>query len=143
MSVAAATAIRAWVNGRRDLVGEGMPFPLGAFRRPIESPADGAYCVISRTGDPPSTVGAEDNRVGISRIQALCYAGTIEASEFAASALRDAFESLRGCPEACGDTNVLVLVCDSVSGPAEMPVPPDSGEIFCNMVTADLVLTAA
>lgn len=80
---------------------------------------------------------AEDEAVTTARIQAMVFAGTGEASENAASALRSAFEELTGCPERCGDTGVLVLCADNHNGPF---LVAGTSEQFCFQVGADFLL---
>lgn len=140
MAVAAQDAIRAWINNRADLVGEGNPLSRGAYVREQRSPADGAYVVLQRQSEGTTNVTAEPGGPSIARMQSLCYAGTQLAAENAAVALRKAYESLSGCPEMCGTTGVRVLVSDNWLGPFEIPPPPDQGEIYAFQVNADFVL---
>jgi hypothetical protein len=146
MTVPAADAMRSWINKHPIVTGLDGSDPLiqqGAFTGlQLRSPADGAYVLVNRVGDPPNSVGAEDNAVPVCRIQASVFGGTPESAELAAGALRNAFEGLSGCPEDCGDrVGTRVLISDNVSGPSLMP-PPQEGEIYCYLVTADFVLTA-
>jgi hypothetical protein len=141
VSVAAQAAVRAWVNGRADLVGDGMPLSRGAYLKEQRSPADGGYAVISRSSEGVTSVVAEPAPVlAVARIQCLVYAGTEEASELAAAALRTAFETLTGNPEPCGDTGVTVLAAGNHLGPLFVPHPGDTGEIYSFQVNADFVL---
>lgn len=140
MSIAAEAAIRAWVNARSDLKGEGNPLSAGAYLLDQRSPADGAYAVLARAAGGASLV-AEAGEVTTATIAAACYAGTQESAEIAAAALRTAFESLQGRPEACGDTGVRVLVASNHQGPVYVDQGPDSGELYCFQVNADFVLT--
>jgi len=73
-------------------------------------------------------------------VQALCYAGTAELAEQAATALANAWQTLNGLPERCGDSGVTVLVSDNLTGPSAVPLPADSGEAYCFAVGADFVL---
>lgn len=139
-SPSAQIALRAWVNARSDLVGEGNPIPQGAFVREIRSPADGAYVVLARQSEGVTNVTAEPGGPSIARIQSIVYAGTVEVAENAAGALRAAYESLSGCPELCGDTGVKVLVADNYLGPFAIPPAPDAGEVYAFQVNADFVL---
>jgi hypothetical protein len=141
VSVAAQAAIRAWINGRADLVGDGLPLARGAYLREQRSPADGGYAVISRTSEGVTSIVAEPAPVlAVARIQCLVYAGTEEASEAAAAALRSAFETLEGNPEPCGGTGVTVLTADNHIGPLFVPHAGDTGEIYSFQVNADFVL---
>lgn len=140
MSVAAEAAVRAWINAR-PITAAGQPLANGAYFRDQRSPAGGAYAVIARGPDPGPGIVAEDSAVTRARIQAYVYAGTVEAAESAASALRGEFETLTGVPEPCGDTGVLVLVADNHTGPVFVPQPADTGENYCFQVGTDLLLT--
>lgn len=142
MSVSAQAAIRAWINAS-PLVGEGNPLARGAYLTMQRSVADGAYAVVSRTSEGVTNVVAEDGAAAVARIQCLVFAGTEDASEASASALRKAFEGLSGLPQRCGDTGVTILVADNYIGPFLIPWAPDSGETFCHQVNADFVLTEA
>jgi molybdopterin biosynthesis enzyme len=124
------------VNSRADLVGPGNPLPVGAYLHTERSPADGGYAVISAG---PSLV-AEDPAIATARVTALVYAGTQEAAENAAVALGNAVRTLTGAPQPCGDTGVMILVHDNMTEPADMPVPPDGGEAWCQVLSADFVL---
>jgi hypothetical protein len=142
MSVAAETAIQAWVNARTSLVGGDAPLGLGAYLAGAEprSPADGAYALLSRGSPSRTGLVAEDTEPSVARITAEVRAGTIEAAEAAAVALGNAWNSLNGCPEPCGDTGVTVLVSDNVTEPSYQPTPASSGEPFCFTVAGDFVL---
>jgi hypothetical protein len=140
MSANAETAIRAWVNTRQDLVGNGGPLSGGAYLRSQRSPASGAYAVMVRQAAPATRMVAEDPDPSLARVQALCYAGTAPLAEQAATALATAWMSLSGLPEPCGDTGVTVLVSDNLTGPSAVPLPADSGEAYCFQVGADFVL---
>lgn len=140
MSSAAEVAIRSWLNAR-PIVGEGSPLARGAYLREQRSPADGAYAVLTRTAEQPGGVVAEDGLVSKARLIASVYAGTEDAAEAAAVAVRNEFEKLTGCPEPCGTTGVTVYVAANHTGPVLVPVAADSGEIYCFQVTADFVLT--
>lgn len=136
--------MRAWINARTDLVGDGNPLSRGAYLREQRSPADGAYCVLSRSSEGTTAVVAEAAPgLGVARVQALVYAGTEVAAENAASALMEAFQSLLGCPEPCGDTGTHVLVASNHVGPLLIPPPPDTGEIYSFQVQADFLLRSS
>lgn len=143
MSVAAQSAIRAWVNAS-SIVGDGNPLSGGAYLREQRSPADGAYAVLMRQSEGVTSVVAEqDGSMGVARMQFVVYAGTEDAAENAATALRSLIETLTGAPQPCGTTGVKILVSDNWVGPLQIPVSPDTGEIFAFQVNADFVLTAA
>lgn len=140
MSSSAQVAIRAWLNAR-PIVGDGQLLARGAYLREQRSPADGAYAVLTRTVEQPGGVVAEDGLVSMARLSVAVYAGTEEAAEAAAVAVRNEFEKLTGCPEPCGTTGVTVLAAANHLGPMFLPVAADSGEIYAFQVTADFVLT--
>lgn len=142
MSVAVQSAIRAWVNAS-PIVGDGQPLSRGAYLREQRSPADGAYTVLMRQSEGVTNFVAEDSGVSMARMQFLVYAGTEDAAENAAAALRSLIETLTGAPQLCGTTGVKILVSDNWVGPLQIPVAPDTGEIFAFQVNADFVLTAA
>ncbi len=139
MSIAAEAALRAWVNAR-PIIGEGQPLARGAYLREQASPADGAYAVLQRNPEGVSSgayIEAEDGLFTTARLQAMVFAGTEEAAENAAAALRGEFEKLTGCPEPCGTTGVTVLVADNHNGPFAVP---GTNEQFCFQVGADFTL---
>lgn len=138
MAVAAEAAIRAWINACTDLVGDGNPLPLGAYTLSQRSPASGAYAVLARNPEGVVDGGvAEDDSVTVARMQAQVFAGTTEAAENGAAALRNEFERLRGKPEPCGTTGITVLVADNHNGPFYVP---NTAEEFCFQVDADFTL---
>jgi hypothetical protein len=140
VSVAAETAVRAWVNARPDLTGLGNPLSNGAYIRAQRSPASGIYAVIVRDPSPGRSLTAENEGPSLSRVSAFCYAGTAELAEIAAVALANAWKSLRGNPEPCGSSGVTVYATDNLTGPAAVPTPADSGEPYCFQVSADFIL---
>ena len=142
MAIAAQSAVRAWINGRLDLVGQGNPLPNGAYLMTQASPEAGAYAVVSRTSEGVTSLVAENPPgVTVARMQCLVLAGTIEASELAAAAVRTAFESLRGQPEQCGTTGIWVLVTDNHLGPLFITPPATlGGEVYAHQVNADFTL---
>jgi hypothetical protein len=142
MAVAAESAIRAWINARHDLTGPGNPLARGAFLQGsgFRSPADGAYCLLYSMPGTRNSVVAEDANPSVSRVSALVYAGTIEAAEAAAVALAEAWNSLNGCPEPCGDTGVTVMVTDNLTNPAYVAQPGSGGEQYCFQTSADFML---
>jgi hypothetical protein len=142
MSVAAQSAIRAWINAS-PLVGDGNPLSRGAYLREQRSPADGSYCVLSRNSEGVGDLVAEDAVFTRARIQALVYAGTEEAAETSAAALRSAFEALQGLPALCGTTGIKIMVAENHIGPLLIPIAPDSGEIYCFQVGADFILVGS
>jgi hypothetical protein len=140
MSVAALTAVLAWINARPDLTTGNLKRGAFIVDGGVRSPADGAYAELSRTVAARTTLTAESSNPSIARISALVYAGTVESAEAAAADLATAINSLRGCPERCGSTGVSILASDNVSEPMYVPQPADSGEQFCFQVAADFVL---
>jgi hypothetical protein len=144
MTVAAETAVRAWINGRPDLVGQpGSPGPLGhgAYLIGQVFPSGGAFAVISRQQGPPQQMVAEDTgEIDCAQVIAEIFGGTQAAAETAAAAYADAVRSLSGAPVAM-DKKVTCLVADNVTGPLDVPVPPDQGELYMFHVTADFYLT--
>lgn len=139
MSIAAEQAVREWVSAR-PIVGEGRPLAMGAYLRRQRSPDTGAYTVLSRQSEGVTRVVAEDGGVSVARIQFLVFAGTEEAAENAAAALRSEVEKLTGCPERCGDTSTWVLAADNLTGPMFIDNP--AAEQYCFQVGADFLLTA-
>lgn len=143
MSLPAEDVVRAWVNAREIMpVDDRLPIWRGAFLLEQASPDTGAYVVLARSAEPPLVLVAEGQPFTVARLQGSVYAGTQEAAENAAAALRSAWESLTGCPEPCGDTGVMIMVTDNHLGPVFQPAPPNGGEEFCFQVSADFVLMA-
>lgn len=136
--IAVERALREWVNAR-PIVTAGGPLPRGAYAKLQRSPAAGAYAVLQRNpeGIPVGPV-AEDGSVVVARMQAMVFAGTVEAAEDGAAALRSEFETLTGRPQPCGDTGVTVLVADNHNGPFAVP---GTAEEYCFQVGADFMLT--
>jgi hypothetical protein len=133
----------AWINARQDVSTTG-PLTRGAFEAgqdPVRSPADGPYAHVSRlTGGVQRGQVAESDDPSWARISALVYAGTVDSAEAAAVALANAWHTLQGCPEPCGDTGVTVLVGDGIVEPAYIQQPAVGGEQFCFQVTGDFLL---
>lgn len=142
MSLAATTAIRDWINSR-PIVGDGGPLSRGAYLVEQAAPADGAYAVISRNSEGIGSVVAEEDVFTRARLQAIVYAGTQDAAEFGAAALRSEWEKLRGCPEPCGETGVTVRVAENFTGPMAIPWMMGSSEMFGFQVGADFILMEA
>lgn len=138
MSIPAETAIRDWINARAGLTGEGMPLEMGAFLRQQRSPETGAYVVVWRQSEGVSDLVAEESLVSVARMQFLVFAGTEDASEKGAAALRTAFETLSGCPEPCGKSGHTVVTSDNLVGPFFVDNP--AGEPYCFQVNGDFVL---
>jgi hypothetical protein len=142
MATAAESAIRAWINARPGLTGDGNPLSRGAFlngRQP-RSPAHGAYALLLREPGTNAAMTAEPGGPSVARITAHVYAGTIEASELAATALANAFASLSGAPEPCGTTGVIVLAAGNFAEPGYVPMPGEGGEQHLFTTGADFVL---
>lgn len=143
MALSAETAIRAWLNARPGLAGPGCALSRGTFlngRQP-RSPADGAYALLIREAGVAGQVIAEDSDPAMARITAHVYAGTIEAAEAACAAVANAFQSLTGCPEPCGDTGITVLVADNHTDPGYVPMPGSGGEQHCFTTSSTFMLT--
>lgn len=138
MSAAAESAVRAWINSL-PIVGDGQPLARGAYLRDQASPADGAYAVIVRgaEGVNPFEV-AEDDSLTMARIHAQVYAGSEDAAERGAAALRSEIEKLTGMPRPCGDTGVTVLITTNRNGPFFVP---GTSEAYCFQTGADFLLT--
>lgn len=144
MSLPAEQAVRAWANSRTDLVGNGAPVSQGFYLLRQRSPASGQYGVMSRQSIATATVTAENaGEIDSARISTLIYGGTQEAAEDAAAAFASAVQSLTGRPVPCGDTGVLLLVHDNLSGPMFVPMPETGGEQFAFEVAADFILSAS
>ncbi len=144
MTVAAETAVRAWINARPDLVGtQGNPGPLGhgAYLIGQVFPSGGAFAVVSRQQAPDQQLIAEDSAVDCAGVIAEIFGGTQQAAELAAAAYASAVRTLTGQPVAMGDSGITCLVADNVTGPLDVAVPPDQGELYLFHVTADFYLT--
>jgi hypothetical protein len=138
---AAADAVAAWVNARPGLAGEGCPLSRGAFTDgQIRSPADGAYALLLAEMGTDPQLTAEPGGPVRARITAHVYAGTVDASEAAATALLQAWQTLAGCPEPCGGTGVLVMAAANFSGTGLVPPPASGGEVYEHQASADFVL---
>jgi hypothetical protein len=134
--VAAVTAVREWLNGRADLVGTGNPIQLGAHRKRIRSPGQGAWVLLSRVGGSGDLLAEET--VDRARIGAVIYAGTDEAAEAAAVAYANAVEGLAGDPVAMGSSRCLVA--DNITGPQLIDQHASDGEQYAYQVDADFYL---
>lgn len=144
MSLPAEQAVRAWANGRADLVGAGQPVSGGFYLLQQRSPASGQYAVLARQSvATPDVVAENDGQLDQARISALFYGGSQETAEAAAGAFASAVQSFSGLPAACGDTGVLLLATDNLSGPMYVPMPAEGGEQFAFEVGADFLLSAA
>jgi len=146
MTVQAEKAVRAWVNSRTDMVGypPGAPGPLGhgAFLIGQKFPSGGAFAVISRANGPAQQMVAEDTgEIDCAQVLAEIFGATQAAAETAAAAYATAVRGLTGAPVAMGDSGVTCMVADNVTGPMDISVPPDQGELYLFHVTADFYLT--
>jgi hypothetical protein len=144
MTVAAETAVRAWINSRPDLVGEpGSPGPLGhgAYLIGQVFPSGGGFAIVARQSAAAQQMIAEDSAVDAASVLAEIFGSTQQAAELAAAAYASAVRTLTGSPVAMGDTGVTCLVADNVTGPLDVAVPPDQGELYSFHVTADFYLT--
>jgi len=145
MTVSAETAVCAWVNEvRGDLTGTiDTPGPLaqGAFTIEQRSPVGaGAYALILRQQSPAQRLVAEDGAVDCASIIAQIRGGTRQVAEAGAAAYASAVQTLTGAPVVMGDSGVTCLVADQVTGPQDVPPPPDQGDLFLFQVTADFYL---
>lgn len=139
--IAAESAVRAWVNGKADLVGEGNPLATGAFLRSVRSPAAGAYCMIARTGGASAFVAEQSPDLATAHLTFLVYSATVEVAELAAAALATEIEGLTGTPQVADpDDGVWLLLAENLTGPITVPQPADSGELYCFQVAADFML---
>lgn len=129
MAVAVEAAIRAWINSRTDLVGEGNPLSGGAYLQSQRSPASGGYCVLIREMGTDPDLTAEPGGPQRARITAHIFAGTEEASELAAQALLAAWQDLSGTPQPAGDTGAVILAAADFSAPGYVPMPAEGGEL--------------
>ena len=142
MSVPAEAAIRAWINApATGLSGNGAPISNGAFSRRARSPASGSYAVVQRMSIASRAVAEEDGAIDQARLSVMIYAGTQEAAEAGAAAYATAVQRLSGKPVPAGDTGVIILVSDNLSGPQDVPMPEGGGEQFAFEVAADFLLT--
>lgn len=140
MAIAAEAAIRAWINSRTDLVGEGNPLSRGAYLQSQRSPADGPYCVLIREMGTDPDIVAEPGGPQACRITAHVFAGTEQAAELAAQALLQAWQGLSGNPQPAGDTGAVILTAAGFSAPGYVPAPAEGGEMHEFQVSAALVL---
>jgi hypothetical protein len=138
--IAAQQAMRDWVNGKTDLVGEGNPLALGAFLRMQRSPADGAYAVLARNAGAPGAVAEPSPDLCTAGIVFQVYSPSETTAEAAAAALMSEIETLTGSPQACGDSDVWALVHDQATGPVALPQPADGGEPYCFQLSAQFTL---
>jgi hypothetical protein len=142
MTVAAEKAICAWVNGNEALTGTPDapgPLAMGAFTIEQRSPAgSGAYALIIRQQSPEQALIAEGNGIDRALILAQIRGGTRAVAEAAAAAYATAVLGLGGERAVMGD--VTCLIADNVTGPQDVPPPPDQGELFLFQVSADFYL---
>ena len=136
--VSPASAVRAWINSRKDLTGRGRPLPAGAYTAQQRSPAHGAYVVlIAEMGGDPDMV-AEPGGPVLARVTCHVYAGTYEASEAACSALAAAITSAARVP--AGASGVVILGTGNQAAPGYVPSPGGGGEQHEFQCSADFVL---
>jgi hypothetical protein len=129
------------VNSRPDLVGPGNPLAGGAFlSHQVRSPANGAYAVGARLTQAFAPLVAEDGSVDTARISAVIYGGTTESAEDAAVAYAGEVARLTGLPTLMGDSGVICLVHDNLTGPQFVAQPAEGGEEFAFEVAADFVM---
>jgi len=136
--------VRAWVNGRDDLTGQGGPLSGGAYdKEQAGSGPGGAYVVVSQTGGAGGPVAESGGELATVNVSMQVYSLTKENASRAATALFTAVDALTGLPEPCGDRAAAegwILVTDQVRGPIAIPQPGVGGEQFTYMVTADFML---
>jgi len=138
--IAGDVAVRAWINGRADLVGPGNPIAGGAFDKEEASPQGGAYVRVDSTQGRLDTVAEQDPALATCGCSMLVYSQTKEAASTAAAALAAVVNSLNGNPEPAGASGITVLMADTVLGPVYVPQPQTGGEQFCYQVSADFLL---
>lgn len=144
MSLPAEQAVRAWANGRTDLVGNGSPVSGGFYLLQQRSPASGQYAVLARQSvATPDVVAENDGGLDQARISTICYGGTQETAEAAAVAYANAVLSLSGRAVPCPGVPVTILASANLSGPMYVPMPADGGEQYAFEVGADFLLSAA
>jgi hypothetical protein len=147
MPVEAEAAVRAWINANTALVDpdgndDERPLARGAYLRSQRSPADGPYVVLARTppGGGEAPVAEPAPELDVARFTFQVYAGTEDAAEHGAVALLKALGGLTGNPVPAGGTGIWILTHGLITGPTFIPAPASSGEQYCFMVTADLLL---
>jgi hypothetical protein len=139
MAVDAEAAVKAWLNARLDLVGQGRPIPLGAHLGRLRSPGRGAYAHLLRVGGSPSLTA--ESPVDRARVSATLYGTTKETACAAALAYATALERLDGIPTAMGP-----LVCatvDNITGPTALDDHESAREQYRYVVDADFYLIPA
>jgi hypothetical protein len=142
--VEAEGAVRAWLNARADLVGQGKPIQLGAHLTRLRSPGRGAYAYLLRVGGLPALTA--ERPVDQARISVTLYAPTKETAALAATAYASALHvlSLGGPPVPMGP-NALCRVVDNITGPTAVDDHLSQREQHRYVVDADffLALTSA
>lgn len=138
--IAAEAALRAWVNAKPYLVGQGRPLAGGAFLRQQRSPSDGAYAVVVRATGSSQVVAETDGGLCTAVVVFQTYSPSEETSETACAAIATAIEELTGLPQPCGTTGVRVLVHDKLTGPVFVPTPATTGEPYSFQVSAEFML---
>ncbi len=114
----AAGAMRAWINGRTELVGLSKPLASGAHLKRLDSPAQQTYAFLEETLTFAST---EENPDMVATLSAQVYGGTREAASTAALALAEELTTgLCGCAVTTVP-GVLLWVADDVQGPTWSP----------------------
>lgn len=139
MAVDAEGAVRDWVNGRTDLVGEGGPIHLGAhLGGRLRSPGRGAYVVLLRVGGARALTA--EKPFDQARISATFYAPTKEIACVAATAYTTALEGVDGAPVQMGPL-VVCHVVDNISGPTALDDRADTEYRY--LVDAEFVMSLA
>jgi hypothetical protein len=139
MAVDAEGAVRAWVNGRTDLVGEGRPLPLGAHLARLRSPAQGAYIRLLRVGGVRALTA--ETPFDQARISGTIYGTTKETAAQAAAAYATVLEGLQGDPVMMSP-GVECKVVDNITGPIALDDSDSGREQYRYLVDADFFLIA-
>lgn len=140
--IAGQAAVKAWINSRADLVGQGNPLPLGAYLEEVRSPADGAYALVERQPATGEANPAEGSPLTTVRTVLSCYAGTHDAAELAATALLGAIQECQGNPVPVTDPDgsAVLRVTDKYIGPVNKPAGAGE-ETYCFWVGADFIFS--
>jgi hypothetical protein len=142
--VEAEGAVKAWLNGRTDLVGPGRPIRLGAHTGRLRSPGAGAYAYILRIGGVPALTA--ENPVDQARIAATLFGPTKEVAALAATAYANALHALHlGGPPVEMGPHAVCRTVDSITGPLAIDEHESQREQYRYQVDADfyLALTSA
>lgn len=119
----ALAAMKAWINSRTALVGQGKPLQMGAHLKYLMGGEPAVYAFLeeqltTRSDDAP------ENPDMWAAMSAQIYGGTREAVSTAATALAEELSSnLQGAGQivGTGSADVLVMVVDDIQGPSWFP----------------------